>query len=170
MTLPQLKILSYDAEILPSYHPRGEKWRKPTTCVVSKLTRIKISKQILLLYFFYKHLLSVRIHEKIQFDLLIPQTRSSCLPLWRKFLEGSTNYKSCIYSANTGATGLNPIEVPKLFIFGGLLRNYLNCDTTAIVTFHFICISAVFNSFHSTSNTVIMSSICNKITPKATRH
>ena len=44
-------------------------------------------------------------------------------------------------SANAEATGSNPVEAPKLFV--GLLRNCLNCNSTAMVTYSFLCIPAV---------------------------
>ena len=39
-------------------------------------------------------------------------------------------------SANAEATGSNPVEAPKKLFFG-LLRNCLNCDSTAMVTYSF---------------------------------
>ena len=39
-------------------------------------------------------------------------------------------------SANAEATDWNPVEAPRYFFFW-LLRNYLNCDSTAMVTYSF---------------------------------
>ena len=40
-------------------------------------------------------------------------------------------------SANAEATDSNPDEAPKTFFFCGLLRNCLNCHSTAKVTYSF---------------------------------
>ena len=40
-------------------------------------------------------------------------------------------------SANAEATGLSPVEAPKNVFFFGLLRNCLNCSSTAMVTYSF---------------------------------
>ena len=45
-------------------------------------------------------------------------------------------------SANTEATGSNPVEAPKNF-FGGYFCNCLNCDSLRWPHTHFICIPAV---------------------------
>ena len=39
-------------------------------------------------------------------------------------------------SANAEAKGSNPVEDPKIFLFG-LIRSCLNCDTTAMITHSF---------------------------------
>ena len=40
-------------------------------------------------------------------------------------------------SANAEATGLSPVEAMKNFFGGGLLHNWLNCDSPAMVTYSF---------------------------------
>ena len=42
-------------------------------------------------------------------------------------------------SASAEVTGSNPVEAPKNFFFG-LLRNCLNCDSTAMVAYSFQCL------------------------------
>ena len=46
-------------------------------------------------------------------------------------------------SANTEATGSNPVEAPENF-FSGYFRNCLNCDSLRWSHTHFICILAVY--------------------------
>ena len=51
-------------------------------------------------------------------------------------------------SANADATGLNPVETPKkVFFFFGLLRNCLNRDSTAMVTYSFHLYSRSLHHF-----------------------
>ena len=44
-------------------------------------------------------------------------------------------------SMNAEATGSNPVEAPKIFLFG-LLCNRLNCNSTVMVTYSFQKIKA----------------------------
>ena len=43
-------------------------------------------------------------------------------------------------SANAEATGSNPVEAPKNFLFSGYFRNCLSCDSVRWSHTHFICI------------------------------
>ena len=55
-------------------------------------------------------------------------------------------------SANAEAAGSNPVEASKNFLFfwggGGLLRNCLNCDSTAMDTYSFHLYSRSSHNFN----------------------
>ena len=65
------------------------------------------------------------------FHGLINSTSSPALSVWVLIAQ---QVEYC--SANAEATGSNPVEAPNN-LFSGQIRNYLNSDSTAIVTYSF---------------------------------